>query len=335
METIMTEWVKKAILSPKKQAIPMLFSPVAVLQQVTMKELMYNSDLLAQSMRVLADRPGIGAVFGFSDLSAEAEVFGAPIQFLEEDTAVVANPLYRQASEIERIQIPKVREGRLGIILESLEKAVRLIPDKPVIANVTGPFTLAAQLFDYTQLIYLCYDSPELAHTLLQIVTAFLISYCKECKATGVDAISLGEPAAGMISPSMAETFSVPYVKQMIDAVQDEKLAMIYHNCGNNILKIIDSILSMGAAALHFGNATEIQEILPRVPGHILVMGNLDPVKYFLEGTPELIQEKTNALLDSCGSYSNFIISSGCDVPYFTPWENIDTFLRTAEAYYA
>ncbi len=45
---------------------------------------------------------------------------------------------------------------------------------------------------------------------------------------------------------------------------------MIYHNCGNNTVRMIDSILSLGASAYHFGNAVSMRDVLAHVPGTCL-----------------------------------------------------------------
>ena len=45
----------------------------------------------------------------------------------------------------------------------------------------------------------------------------------------------MAEPLTGMLSPNLAEEFSHPYVERIVDAVQDDSFAVIYHNCGNNV----------------------------------------------------------------------------------------------------
>lgn len=52
-------------------------------------------------------------------------------------------------------------------------------------------------------------------------------------------------------------------MKRVVDAVQSDQFAVIYHNCGNSTIRTIDSILSTGSAAYHFGNAISMQEMLP------------------------------------------------------------------------
>lgn len=79
----------------------------------------------------------------------------------------------------------------------------------------------------------------------------------------------------------MAAEFSEPYVKRIVDAVQDDEFIIIYHNCGNNTVLMSDSILRTGCAAYHFGNSIDIHDMLVKVPKDIVVMGNVDPAGQF------------------------------------------------------
>jgi uroporphyrinogen decarboxylase len=63
-------------------------------------------------------------------------------------------------------------------------------------------------------------------------------------------------------------------------------------------------------------------------------MGNIDPAGVLRMGTPEKVREETLALLDRCAKYPNFVLSSGCDMPPMTPWENIDAFFGAVKEYY-
>lgn len=141
-----------------------------------------------------------------------------------------------------------------------------------------------------------------------------------------VSAPEEAEPLAGLLSPELAEEFSAPYVKRIVEALQEDSFAIVYHNCGNCTIQMIDSILDTGAAACHFGNAIDMTRMLPLIPEDILVMGNIDPAGQFRNDTPESIREATLELMRACGGYRNFLISSGCDIPPMSKWENIDAF---------
>ena len=136
------------------------------------------------------------------------------------------------------------------------------------------------------------------------------------------------------LSPSLEEEFSSPYVKRIVDEIQDDSFILIYHNCGNNTLQMTDSILSTGAAAYHFGNAIEMKEMLKLIPGNIPVMGNVNPAAILRMGTEESVKTETLRIMNECCSYKNFIISSGCDIPPMTPWKNIEAFFNAVEEFY-
>lgn len=52
--------------------------------------------------------------------------------------------------------------------------------------------------------------------------------------------ILMAEPLTGMLSPELAVEFSEPYVRQIVQAVQDDDFLVIYHNCGDNAVFMKD-----------------------------------------------------------------------------------------------
>ena len=110
---------------------------------------------------------------------------------------------------------------------------------------------------------------------------------------------------------------------------------MIYHNCGNSTIQIIDSILAAGADAYHFGNAIDMAEMMRHIPQNTIAMGNISPAEQFRGGTPKSMEEAVNELLSKCGNYPNFIISSGCDIPPLSSWDNINAFFEAVREYYS
>ena len=115
---------------------------------------------------------------------------------------------------------------------------------------------------------------------------------------------------------------------------RDDSFVIIYHNCGNSTMLMTDSIAATGAAAFHFGNAVDMEEMLQKMPKDKLVMGNIDPAGQFKNGTPESIRQETAALMEKCCKYDNFVISSGCDIPPLSKWENIDAFFGAVNEFY-
>ena len=75
-------------------------------------------------------------------------------------------------------------------------------------------------------------------------------------------------------------------------------------------------------------------DILEKAPKDVLILGNVSPSKEFRHGTPTSVRWATARLLEECKAYPNFWVSSGCDVPPLTEFENIDAFFQGAEDFY-
>ena len=331
----MNTWIEELLGANIKKPLPILSFPSVSLLGVSVKELISSSELQAKGMKAIADATDASAAVSFMDLSVEAEAFGATICVSDDEVPTVKGRLVSDEDEAEALEVPAVGSGRTGLYIDAVRKAVAMIGDRPVLAGMIGPFSLAARLLDVTEIMMDCYDDPDMVHVVLTKATEFLIEYAKAYKSTGAGGIMMAEPVSGLLSPALEEEFSSPYVKKIVDAVQDENFAVIYHNCGDNVPRMLDSILSTGAAAYHFGNSVDMEsDIISKLPGSTLVMGNVDPAGVLRMGTPEKVREATISLLERCAKYPNFLLSSGCDIPPMTPWDNLKAFFAAFEEYY-
>ena len=317
--------------SDKQRALPILSVPAAQKLGVSVETLVKSAELQAKAMQIIAAETDTLAAVSLMDLSVEAEAFGAKVRFTEDEVPAIVGQLISDEDEANELEVPDLSAGRALLCVEAVRTAKQAITDKPVIAGMIGPYSLAGRLCDVTEIMYLCYDEPETVHTVLDKVTQYLISYGQAMKAAGADGIMMAEPLAGILSPDMAEEFSMPYVKRIIDALQDDDFAVLYHNCGNSVPQMLDSIYQLDAAAYHFGNAVDMAEIMAKTPADILAMGNIDPAGEFASGTVESITAATKALLEKCGAYKNFVPSSGCDIPAHAKWENIQAFFAAVK----
>lgn len=335
MKRDMKAWLEELKAAPAKKAMPVLSFPAIQLMGVSVKELISDSDLQAKGMALVAQRVDSAASVSLMDLSVEAECFGAQIRVSDEEVPTVVGQVVSTEDEAEALAIPEVGACRTGLYIDAIKKAAGLITDRPVFAGVIGPFSLAARLLDVTEVMIDCYEEPDMVHIVLDKVTQFLCAYCQAYKEAGANGVVLAEPVAGLLSPALAEEFSGPYVKRIVDAVQDDSFLLIYHNCGGSTIQQIDSILATGSAAYHFGNAIDMAEMMTHIPAGTVAMGNVDPAGEFRNGTPDSIRAATLAVMDACCKYPNFVISSGCDIPPLSRWENIDAFFAAVREYYS
>ncbi|MBS6547326.1 MAG: uroporphyrinogen decarboxylase family protein [Butyricicoccus pullicaecorum] len=333
MKRNMNEWKDAIIASPIKKAMPILSFPAIQLMGISVKELISNSETQASAMKLLADRNDSLAAVSMMDLSVEAETFGSKIQVNDHEVPVVLGSIVKTQEDADALEIPEIGAGRTQIYIDAMKRAVELIEDRPVLAGVIGPFSLAGRLIGTVEIMKACKRKPEMVHSVMEKCTQFLISYINAYRKTGANGIVMAEPLTGLLSPKLAVAFSEPYVKRIVDAVQTDDFIVLYHNCGNNTLLMMDSILRVGAEGYHFGNAICMEEAVALCPPDVLCMGNVDPAS-FAFGTPESIAQETTHIMSKCCHAPNFIISSGCDIPPIASWDNIAAFYQAVSDFY-
>ena len=333
MKTDMKKWMQDCINAPTKKAMPILSFPGIQLTGHTVDEMVRSGHLQAVCMEAIARKFNTAAAFSLMDLSVEAEAFGSPIHYSGDEVPTVTAALIHDEEEAEALQIPDVGAGRTGECVSGIREVSSLITDRPVLAGIIGPYSLAGRLLDMTEIMILCYEEPEMVETVLDKATEFLVKYAQAFKDAGANGIAIAEPAAGLLSPGLIEVFSTPYVKRICEAVEDDSFMVLYHNCGN-VIPLLENIKELGAGGYSFGNAVDLEETLKVIPEDNIVIGNIDPAGIIRNGTPEQIRKETLSLMERCCKYPNFVIASGCDIPPMTPLENIEAFFQAVEEFY-
>ena len=328
----MKKWIEEVLASEKRIALPIMTHPGIEYVGKTVREAVTDGEVHFAAIKALAERYPSAACTVIMDLTVEAEAFGAKILSPEEEIPTVTERLVSDAASVEALQVPSLDAGRVPEYLKANRLAAEHITDRPVLAGCIGPFSLAGRLYDMSEIMVAIYIEPDVIMALLDKCTAFLIDYCKALKATGVVGVVMAEPAAGLLSNEDHQMYATPYVKQIVDAVQDDDFTVILHNCGNTG-QCTGAMVETGAAAMHFGNLVDIPQALTEVPEHMLVMGHLDPVGIFKQGTPEQVAAATTDLLEKTRGAKNFVISSGCDLPPAVPEANLEAFFGAVEAY--
>ena len=267
------------------------------------------------------------AVTAIMDLTVEAEAFGAEIRFAENEIPNVIGRLVEDADAVAALEVPGLDKGRVQEYLKANRIVASRVKDKPIYGGCIGPFSLAGRLFDLSELMMAMYVEPETVTLLLDKCTAFVTSYVRAMKETGISGVIMAEPAAGLVSNDDCYQYSSVYVRKVIDAVQDDTFKVILHNCGNTG-HCTDAMVRSGASAIHVGNRADMVEVLKSCPSDLPVMGNIDPVGVMQQASPEQVYAVVSELLEKTACYDNYILSSGCDVPPHTPIDNIKAFYR-------
>lgn len=323
----MNSFIQQLLNSDKRIAIPIMTHPGIEAIGKNVIDAVTDGEVHYQAIKNVTETYDTTACTVIMDLTVEAEAFGCAISMPEHEVPSVTGRLVCDEESVNRLQVPSLSARRMPEYLKANRLAVENIKDKAVLSGCIGPFSLAGRLYDMSEIMVGIYIEPDVLKTLLDKCTEYITLYCKELKAIGATGVIMAEPAAGLLSNEDCLEYSTVYVKQIVEAVQDDNFTVVLHNCGNKG-HCTQAMIDSGAAALHFGNAVNMVETLEQCPSNLVVMGNIDPVGILKQATPEEVYRITADLLAKTAQYRNFVISSGCDMPPFVPDVNIKAFYR-------
>lgn len=335
MKINMQNWANQIIAAGDVKNLPVLYFPVLKNMGMSVPESVNDPVKIARAMKEVIDEypETIAAITGM-DLTVDSEAFGAEIMYSDIQAPAVRTHVVKTAEDIRNLTLPDIHSGRVDIFSQACVEAAKIIQDRPIMGGMLGPFSLAANLMEVSEALMMTIQDPESMLLLIQKCTDWLIMRAKEYKNAGANGIFIAEPTAGLLNPKMLDKFSSFFVKQIVDAVQDEYFFLVLHDCGK-VKKSVPSMVATGCKGHHYGNAVDMADILPQIPENILVFGNIDPSVDFFSGTPETIREKTRALLEKMEPYPHFVLSSGCDLAPTVKNEVIEAYYKALRDYNA
>ncbi len=307
-------------------ASPCLFYPMARRMGISVKELLSDARLQAEALLRLQEYPS-GAVIRMTELWCEAASLGMACDLSGEGFPQLGGALECDIEKLADLPLPEAINPVTAPLVEAVELAVPEL-EKPLIVGATAPYTLASVLNGSEDFMVACLVNPQAAHRLLERLTGFLTGYIGTYKAAGARGVMLCEPSVAMLSPEMSEEFSNRYIERIIEKVQDEAFAVIYHNCGA-VSPHLDVIAGLSAAGFHFGSDVDLGRALACIPADRFVMGNVDP-RLFLTPEPGQVGRITRALREKYAGQENFILSSGCDLAPGADPAALDEFFTNA-----
>jgi uroporphyrinogen decarboxylase len=309
-------------------AVPVLSYPGGALTGTDVRTLVSDAVAQTKAQLTLGDRHPLPALMTCMDLSVEAEAFGCEIQLSDTEVPTVIGRRISSPADLEALAQPTVGAGRTPVYLETTHRLRAAAGNRLVLGGMIGPFSLATRLYGVSEALGLTLTDPTLMHAIIERATGFLIAYAAAFRDAGAHGLIMAEPTAGLLSPKGLAEFSVPYVRKVVDAVQSEAFSLVLHNCAARLVHLQPS-LDAGSHALHFSSPMDLSKALEQVPADRLIMGNLDPAAVFVQGTPDTVRTSTRSLLAATHGRTNFIISSGCDLPPETPAANLEAFFDT------
>lgn len=312
-------------LSGRRICIPSAGYPAIALSGTTVRENLQGGARMFETLESAIRRFRLEADGTVSDLTIEPGACGCPVVIPEGGTPYVKEHPFSTATDLDGKEVPDpFSEKRMRAMLDAvgmLSKRFTL----PTVAGGSGPFTLAAELVGATEAAMYTITEKEYMHRLLRYCTAVCKAYLLAICDAGAEIILMGEPTAAILSTEAYREFSGRYTAEIIGSLTRP---VILHICGD-AGHLTAAMCETGAQGLSLDSAVDLPDAAGKVPRDIVLVGNLDTVSVLLEGTPELVRERTRELLESMRPFPNYVVSSGCDLSYGTPPDNIVAMIET------
>ena len=278
-------------------------------------------------------------LFGFEcvvvpfDVGVEAEALGAGINFYSHHTDVVYPTISKKVADKVQdldLQIPSdlARAGRIPLVTEAIHHVKEEVGNQVAIgAWVLGPYTLAGQLVDISDLAKMAFKKTDMVHKVLDTLSEVLINITRIYREAGADYMTIREMGAttDILSPRMFKTLIRPHLERIFAAIDSPK---VLHICGDTD-SIVDQMALCGADAISVEQKNHVAESRQKVGPNMLILGNIDPYGVIAQGKPDDVDK---AVLEAINNGVN-AVWPGCDIWPTVPKENMEALIAATQKY--
>ena len=244
---------------------------------------------------------GVDAAILFSDILVVPQAMGLEVQIIESKGPILPDPI-KTVNDLKRICVPDVHET-----LQYVFEAVKLIKQElngrvPLIGFAGSPWTIlcymvqgkGSKTFDEAKIF--CFTQPESANQLLQMITDTTIAYLKGQVKAGVDVVQIFDSWGGLLSPGDFENISLKYIRQIVGALKDDVLIIIF---SKGAWHSLENMAATGAHGLGIDWCITPQLARQFAGNNVTLQGNFDPAK-LLSPIP-VIEKEAKAMLKAFG----------------------------------
>src|SRR4051794_23195619 len=275
---------------------------------------------------------GVDAAILFSDILVVPQAMGLEVQLIENKGPILPDPI-KTANDLKRIRVPDVYQT-----LQYVFDAIKLIKHElngrvPLIGFAGAPWTIlcymvqgrGSKTFDEAKIF--CYTQPQLAHRLLQMITDTTIAYLKGQVQAGADVIQIFDSWGGLLSPDDFENISLKYIRQIVEALKDEVLTIIF---AKGSWYALENMAATGAQGLGIDWCIRPQLAKKFAGNNVTLQGNFDPAK-LLSPIP-VIEKEVKQMLKAFGK-EKYIANLGHGILPNVPVDHARAFVDTIKNY--
>jgi uroporphyrinogen decarboxylase len=273
----------------------------AVRERVDFLTLCKTPDLAAEVTLQPVDELGVDAAIIFSDILIPVEAMGMGLE-LGDRGPHFFEPI-RAPADLDRLSSFDPEE-RTGFVMEAIRRTVKALAGRvPLIGFCGAPFTLAGYMIEgggsksFLTTKRFLFEQPAAARRLFQLLTDTLSEYLRAQIRAGASVVQIFDSWGGELSPADYDEWSVPYLRQMVEAAKSEGVPVILF--GTSMSTLLERMAAIGPDVIGLDWRIDIDEARRRLGPSIAVQGNLDPAALFLP--PDELEARVQDILTRAG----------------------------------
>jgi uroporphyrinogen decarboxylase len=332
LRTLRQEKVERPPVWMMRQAGRYLPDYLKLKEKYTFFERCQNPELATEITIQPVEQVGVDAAIIFSDILVVPQAMGLEVQMIEGKGPFLPDPV-KTYDDLKRLRKPDVNET-LDYVFDALALTKKTLDGRvPLIGFAGAPWTLlcymvqgkGSKTFDEAKAF--CFTQPETAHRLLQMITDTTIEYLKGQAKAGADVVQLFDSWGGLLSPKDFEEFSLRYIKQIISALKDETLTILF---AKGAWFALDKMSATGANALGIDWCVTAKQARMFAGDNITLQGNFDPAR-LLSPVQEIRKEVRN-MITSFG-VDRYIANLGHGILPDVPVDHARAFVDAVKEY--
>jgi len=268
------------------------------------------------------------------ELTLEAEVLGAPLEFFENQ---IKWPTIKKfiATKVSDMKFPRdvSTAGRVPVVTQAIRLLKKEFEGKiPIIAYINCPFTsISSYLVESTEFLKSIRSNPDKIHEFYRETYPYFAQIANAFKEAGADIITYREEATSLdnISPVHFDQFVKPYLTKMISLTKPPRILHVCGQCARppGEIEIIGKMIECGAEAITIDEKTPMKlarQIADRVKPGYPIGGNINPYTIIHQGSAEGIREAVKRVI----SEGTDMVAPGCDFWLETSTEKVKAFVQ-------
>ena len=304
---------------------------------MTLKDYYHSAEGMAEAVIESFRRLRQDGVSITTTLRGIAEAMGSKIRYPENNISFLDTPVVKNIDEIENLKpCNPEKDGRLPLVFKAVRIVIKEIGHEVDVGlSMPGPFTTAASVVGTENLLKWMLKYPDKIHTLLEIITESNNRFIEKAVDIGVG-VGISEPisSTSLISAKQFKNFSAPYIKKNVDKMKSlTGNSMGIHICGKS-RDIWESVMDTGISSFSIDNAEDLEEAKEIMGDRVTILGNVPPVDVIQRGTKEDVLKSVKECIGKAhNSKKGYILASGCEIPMYTPMENVEALIDGARIY--